>query len=188
MPTFQSKYTFTKVTCYIPAYYQNLQDWQTGNQKSVRRFKEGDLSEHEMAELLREIKKTVKRRKGEWVITFIPASTKSRYEKRYERLTGYLRKNLDVPVAYFGISIKEEQGGKHEGKGSAVTKENIYIKHHLLKVKDKNIILIDDVITTGESFRTIGDFLIEHGASHVYGVMYSMTIHPFLPKKIKKSK
>lgn len=187
---FTSKYPFKKITRYISRHYTNLQDWQVENQKSIRRFQNGTLSEKEMENLANLIIKIINKSKStrEWVITYIPASTNKKYEKRYFTLTGYLRKHIDVPVAYFGICIKEECDEYSRHGKKAVVDGNLYIKPHLLKVKNRNVILIDDNITTGRTLRTVGDFLIDKGAWSVIGVIYSMTIHPRLPynKKYKR--
>lgn len=183
MSAFESKYAFIKLSCYIPAVFQNLEDWQRLQQKTVQKFKDGLLTDGEMEVILKAVKQTKQRRNGEWVITFIPASTNERYEKKYRKLTDYLRENQDIPVAYFGIGIKQEGKCKHLHGGGTITANNLYIKNHLLQVKNKYIILIDDVITTGKSFRTVGDYLIKKGASRVYGIIFAMTIHPNLPRK-----
>ena len=182
---FHSKYPFRMVTRYIPKRYEGLQDWQLENREAVERFKHGNLTEAEMQKIVKLVKRIIA--KGEdtdkWIITYIPASTRDRYIKKYFTLTRYLRKHLEVPVAYFGVSILDEGKCKHEGGRKVITSDNLIIKRYLLPVRKKNIILIDDVITTGESFRTVGDFLKAKGANSIFGLFYAMTIHPNLPEK-----
>ena len=181
----QSKYPFKKVTRYIPKRFTDLQDWQEEkNRKAVERFKKGDYTDKEMQRMVQLIQGIVTKSKEpkNWVVVFVPASTKEKYHKRYCTLTSYLRKHLEgVSVAYFGLTILEEGQSKHKGGEKLITPDNLYIKRHLLKIKDRNVILIDDVITTGESFRTVGDYLIDHGAKKIHGVIFAMTIHPNLP-------
>ncbi len=181
----RSKYPFEHVTCYISKRYDNLQDWQIANRDAAIRFMDGKLTEKNKEGILSVIKRTLaiyKRRKGDWIITYVPAATNARYMKRYESLTAYLRSNLDIPVAYFGVWLQEE-GTNYGNTSEVVTEENLYVKRHLLKVKDKNVILIDDNITTGRTFRTVGDFLMNKGANSIHGVIFAMAIHPNLPIK-----
>ena len=182
IPKLESKYPFEHVTCYIARRYKNLQDWQIANRNASLRFMDGKLTEKDMKDIETAIRKTLykyRNRTGKWVITFIPASTNEKYTRRYWKLTYHLRRNQDLPVAYYGICLKEKKTyAKH---GEMVTEDNIYTKWHLIKVRNRNIILIDDNITTGRTLRTVGDFLMNKGANGVFGVIFSRTIHPDLP-------
>jgi len=185
-PRLRSKYPFKNVTCYIAKRYQNLQEWQVANREASLRFMDGLLTDKDMRNIKTTIKKTLyqyRYKKGKWVITYIPATKNEKYTKRYSRLTYYLRKHLDIPVAYYGICLKEE-GAWGEDSSKVITEDNLYTKWHLITVRNRNIILIDDNITTGRTLRTVGDFLMSKGANGVYGVIFSRTIHPNLPVKI----
>ena len=182
-PKLQSKYSFENVTSYIAKRYGNLQEWQVANRTAALRFMDGKLTEKDMEDIKNTVIKTLnkyRRKKGKWIISYIPASTSKKYTKRYWGLTYYLRKQLDLPVAYFGICLKEENI-KNEGADKAVTTDNLYIKWHLFRVRERNVILVDDNITTGKTLRTVGDFLMDKGANFVCGVVFSRTIHPDLP-------
>ena len=85
-------------------------------------------------------------------------------------------------MAYFGVCIRKE-GTKFSSSSEIIVEDNLYVKRHLFRVKDRNIILIDDNITTGRTLRTVGDFLMSEGANRICGVIYAMTIHPDLPVK-----
>lgn len=182
-PKLKSKYPFRDVTRYIAKRYKNLQNWQIANREAALRFMDGKLTDKDMHDIKDAIDKTLdqyRRKEGQWVITYIPAATNKKYTKRYWKLTYYLRRNLNLPVAYYGICLKEEDSER--GKTSEViTQDNLYIKWHLFRVRNRNVILIDDNITTGRTLRTVGDFLMEKGANGVYGVIFSRTIHPDLP-------
>ena len=46
----------------------------------------------------------------------------------------------------------------------------------------KNVILIDDVITTGETFNRTAEQTMKMGANSVHGLFLAKTIHPDLPR------
>lgn len=51
----------------------------------------------------------------------------------------------------------------------------------------KNVILIDDIITTGETFNKTAEQAMRMGAHSVHGLFLAKTVHPDLPMKEKQT-
>ena len=186
MPTFRSYYPFKCILKYIPSRYCNLKDWQIANQKYVYAFKDkGEMKTEHKEKLLKTIKEIAGKDTTNCLLCFIPASTKERHQRRYGKLALYLQNNLDFPVMIDGITCDD--------RNSVHLKENkdLHPIFDFILNADffgKKVILFDDVITTGESLRSIGGAVDDMGAYSVYGVIYAMTIHPQLPFKHKNKK
>lgn len=178
----ESKYPFKCVLKYIPSRFDNLKQWQVGNQRMVYDFKHGKISDEHRQRIVDTIRAIIGENPDEWVVTFIPAGTEQKTEERYAALASFLHESLPCPVYLHSIKNFEDYEPVHQ-KGVTGFKLHSFHRKHFT---GKRVILIDDVITTGRTFRQMGDKLMYIGARSVYGVCFAMTIHPNLP--IKKSK
>ena len=173
---FKSKYKFTLVVKYIPKRYQNLTDWQLENQRLVYDFKDGKVKEAHLQMIVQSVKKIMK--DGDpckWVVCFVPASTQWRQYRRYSRLARYIHQQTGCDSDPKIVMPKYDRAPSHK-TGRSLQREDI------LMMEDfdyhRHFILVDDLITTGGSFRTVGDLLMERGALSVRGIVFGMTIHP----------
>jgi len=179
----KSKYPFKCILRYIPDRYDNLQDWQKANRRVIYDFKRGKISAEHQERILDAVKSIIRDNAHEWVICFVPAHTQEETEARFASLAAFLKERLSCPVCLHSVRNYKDYLPVHQ---SGVMKE---VKLHFLQKEDiigKRVVLIDDIITTGRSFREIGDKLIWSGALSVYGVCFAKTIHPNLPLKAKK--
>lgn len=179
----KSKYPFKCILKYIPSRYDNLKDWQKANQRIVSDFKKGIVSEEHKTAILNAIKGIVNNSANEWVVCFVPAHTMEETVKRYTSLAAYLQANLECPVYIDSIKNYKNYNPVHQKGVKKEVKLHSFCKELFI---GKHIVLFDDVITTGRSFREMGDKLIWIGALSVYGVCFAKTIHPNLPVKNKK--
>lgn len=187
---FSSKYRFTNILCYVPKRYDKLNKWQHTQRTVVENFKNGHYDDALCQHFERIIKEVTTKIKSSWVITFVPPSIgyEVEYDWRYRQLAEYLQDHLsDIPVAYYGVTVKDEWSyqSKNRGGRRTITSDNLIVD--TTAFIGKSVILIDDVITTGYSFRVVGDALMAAGAIHVHGVILAMTIHPNLPIAEKKN-
>ena len=176
----KSKYPFRPIIKYIPSRYENLQDWQKRNQDLVYDFKNGYCRQEHKELFVKTIKNVVKDKPEEWVVCFVPASTGDRHFERYNELADYIWKQTRCEADPMLIMREFNQLPIHT-KGRQGQLEDIKIKENF--DYHKNFIVIDDLITTGTSFRTIGDLLMKRGALSVQGIIFAMTIHPNLPQR-----
>ena len=58
---------------------------------------------------------------------------------------------------------------------------------HVPDIFAKKVILIDDILTTGETFYRTAEQTMRMGANYVYGLFLAKTKHPDLPKSNNKS-
>lgn len=184
--TFRSKYPFRCIYRYIPKRYTGLKDFQLKQQEIIERFKEGDIRDDLKKVILEKISSVIGVHQEKWAIMFIPTSDDYTHEIRYKELTEYLRQHLSCTIYYDAIIQVGENTPIHMG-GNKNRKYRLIINKN--EIKDYNIIVFDDVITTGRSLRAVGDLLKENGVRRVMGVILAMTIHPNNPiKRLSKYK
>lgn len=177
---FNSKYPFRWVIKYIPSYYTNLKDWQEGNRKAVYDFKKGVISEEHKKLFLENVRYITEDKASEWVIAFVPTHNNDNTIKRFSGIAKYLEDHQPCPVLLNSIWNDGNYERRHID-GETQPKYHVFVEKDF---EDKNVVLIDDVITTGKSFRQIGDKLKNiKGVGRIYGVIFAMTIHPELPKR-----
>ena len=182
----KSDYPFGYIVTYIPSYYCNLEEWQVSNQRAVYNFKNGIISEEHKRKILETINSIAKERWEEWAICFIPASNRRKTATRYSTLVNYLTANVRCPVQLDAVDYMFRQepsymkGKEYKAGGSVwiVDERNF---------QNRNVILIDDVITTGSTFREVCSGLKFFGAKRIVRLIFGKTIHPRLPVKKDKS-
>ena len=179
----KSKYPFRCILKYIPDRYGNLRDWQEANRRIVYDFKRGKVSDEHRRKILDIIKDIMQGQPEQWVVCFVPAHTQEDTEARFAPLAAFLQENLECAVCLHSVRNYKDYAPVHE-KGTRETFKLHYVDKE--SVVGKNVVLIDDVITTGRSFREIGDKLMFMGALSIHGVCFAKTIHPNLPLKIKR--
>lgn len=126
--------------------------------------------------IVQSVKKIMKDRDPcKWVVCFVPASTQWRQYRRYSRLARYIYQQTGCDSDPKIVMPKYNRAPFHK-TGRSLQREDI------LMMEDfdyhRHFILVDDLITTGGSFRTVGDLLMERGALSVRGIVFGMTIHP----------
>lgn len=128
-------------------------------------------------------------------ITYVPLAKKSLYRRGYNQgrlLAKALSKRINIPVVYGAINREKE---RHAQKGLARKQriENVKGAFKVIKrdkIKGKNVLLVDDILTTGSTVNEISRILLKAGAKNVYvatvaSVEYK---HPENSKKEDKNK
>lgn len=187
MSQFRSYFPFTCILKYIPSRYANLKGWQFYNRRAVIDFGKGVVSEDNKRKILKAVQNISKDNTSEYLLCFIPASTRKRHEQRYTELSQYLQKNLDFPVMLNAIEGYDRNPKYSRYKDPNIADSPYYsvfdFKIDSSLFRNKRVILIDDIITTGNTLARYGHVIKDSGAVSVYGVIFAMTIHPKLPKK-----
>lgn len=168
---------------YIPSYFEGLTEEQEQKQRIVLDFKEGQYNEDTMLWFRQNIWKMTEGDEYSWSICFMPCSSEKEQQKRFGNLAEYLKENIRVEVHLSTFGYAEKRDPSHQ-----VGKTNIDIKNIALNVPDifaKNVILIDDIITTGETFDRTAEQAMRMGANSVHGLFLAKTIHPDLPMRKK---
>lgn len=170
-------YPFTPIIKYIPSRYKNLKDWQKSNQQKVYAFKDGRATESQLWSFTYAVRNIIKGAPSEWLVCFIPASNSYKMHRRYDRLAEHLEKTVDCHVSLSAITNNVNYSVSNH---SLKDKEDFHqsFTFNFNEICFQHIILIDDIITTGRSLRTVGEMLIACKAKSVHGLCYALTIHP----------
>ncbi len=162
---------------YLPSRYE-----ATEEQASVRRlvfnFKDGKYLPvlQTLLSGLRENLPTTWLNNSNTLVCCIPASTHVKNANRFEYFCARLAQDLGVINGYDAIGVLQDHDAGHLGTKPA----NVlpYLSFNSNKIRDKRILLVDDVITRGKSFYQVADHLQSLGASSVRGVFVAKTINP----------
>lgn len=160
---------------YLPTRYEaNSREWD--NRHAVWNFKDGVCSTsvlNDMSEIINDI---VIGREYEYVICFIPASTKSKTINRFATVARKLTERTGVKATLSGIcKTSDSESGYIAGKSSNPTADFCFDSSVF---RGKKVILVDDVITRGRTFVLTADKMIANGATSVEGVFVAKTINP----------
>ena len=166
---------------YLHDYYPTREKKMNGHQKRVSnmifRFKEGGYCGELVAHILSLSLKQAGfiNNKENTVLIPIPASTMERQRKRFPAVCYYLSKWVGIMDGFRAIWIREDrEQTKGKGKGKDVLSN---LQYSLRYIKGKHVILLDDILTTGESFRQLQRKMKELGAISVTGVFLGKTIY-----------
>ena len=115
------------------------------------------------------------------VIVWVPRSKKAKrdsgHDQSYE-LARLISKKTGIELADALIS-KEKQAQKSLNKEKRM--ENAEMSYDIIKgvydFSHKNVIIVDDIVTTGASIGVCGEKLIKAGADSVTALVYSKTEH-----------
>lgn len=109
----------------------------------------------------------------QWWLCIIPASTHDKTEERFEYFCEVFCKQTGFQNGYGLIRNSDDREAKHlvENRNSVDVAAHISFGN----VRGKNIILFDDVYTTGKSFLRVASALQERGARKIRGLFLAKT-------------
>ncbi len=145
---------------YVPSAYMHLcfdKEQQMANNQFVYDFKSGNkAASRYCGELLVHYLST---RYGkllkDYVVVFAPCSSQAKYNKRFAYVAAMLRNILHVTTANEHVHIYGERKPLHNGGSHNVSEEIYKVSVDGDFFKGKNVILFDDLLTSG---KTIGEF------------------------------
>ena len=161
---------------YLPIRYAATAE-QENDRQVVYSFKNGNCSFSLMKRIAEEIKKIKETVDGKnWRVCFIPASTRHNTVLRYQRLATFIERETGVACNCQTVMPAIDQQPSHiTGKKGDSTK-NFCV--NATDVKERDIILIDDVITRGYTFAQTARKLRKNGANKVVGLFVAVTVNP----------
>lgn len=107
------------------------------------------------------------------VLIPIPASTRERHQQRFARFCYLLARYLKITDGYRAVWIDED---REQLKGTAGRDKLSNLTFHKEYIAGKNILLIDDILTTGQSFIQTKRKLEKLGAKSVTGLFLGRTV------------
>lgn len=162
------------ITEYLPVRYDATLKQQQDRDLCFN-FKDGILSPTVKDAFLKKVNEITNGEKTGWTICFIPASTSDKTKRRFSKLAAAFKE--------VGYSVKENavfneydtEAGHINGKSSNPIASFGFDKNAVMGQK---VILIDDIITRGQTFNMTADKLEALGASSVTGLFLAKTINP----------
>ena len=167
-------YPYIYIIRYIPQKYSDVSVAEQYNRDLVYAFKAGHCPVKYMERITSIIKNVSSRHPEKWIVLFVPASGYKSHIERYITLRDYIEDNTSVHVYLEALMYIDRKNPVHKSS----IREIIYPLVNDVLIKGKNVFLIDDVITTGESFRQAGNILKRAGARRIFGIIFAKTSYP----------
>ena len=174
-------YTYYYIMNYLPKRY-SATPRQLDERNELYSFKDGTCSQHIKDEFCSVIKKIVRTNKKDYVVLFIPASTSMKTRVRYYSLSIYIEKQTGVTSTIEAINNTISFEPMHLSCNRIDHSGSYSIDPKLFN--GKRVILIDDVITSGTSFRNVANILMKNAAISVIGLFVSKTVNPDWQKRV----
>lgn len=167
-------YSCTAYLPYYPKRFNVSEDLQAIRQ-TVWRFKDGATSKH-IAELLADaITEDLPdcRPRDTWWLCIIPASTASKTQTRFKEFCSEFCRLTGFNNGYHLIVNTDDREAKHLEEN----RNAVHILEHMAfgDVRGKNILVFDDVCTTGSSFLNVAYKLDQLGATRIRGLFLGKT-------------
>ena len=169
-------YKYTNIMEYLPKRYAATPQ-QERERRTIYNFKDGYCSQElkdQLIDKINYIKST--NPNGQWRVCFIPASSHLKTIRRYRDIARYIERKTSCSCDIDTITTNEDrESGYLSGKRNNPA-ENFTVNR--TEVSNQNIILIDDIITRGNTFIYTADKLVNNGAKDVIGLFVAKTINP----------
>lgn len=159
---------------YYPERYDALLgDEQRAFCRSLYRFKEGEIHGIEFFKACMTALQTAGK---PYHIMFMPCSDGFKYVRRFNRLDWYIGKRRpELTSGLYDVDVFEPRDSLHEAKGveSRILERNYRITGN---IAGKEIIIIDDVLTTGQSVADYKEEIERNGGKVVAAIFYGKTV------------
>jgi FMN phosphatase YigB (HAD superfamily)/predicted amidophosphoribosyltransferase len=161
----------------------NASQYNKKSRNAIINFKMGKRKSIEsMANVVSEVIETIipEYKRNDWQFVPIPASTKEDTEKRLKKFCELISKNTNVLNGYGCIFNQDRKKLNKKGEKIKIKNLNDFNKYYCInekKLKSKNVILFDDVITYGNSF-VISAYKLREicGVNNIIGIFLGKTI------------
>lgn len=167
-------YNYYYLMEYLPKRY-NASVEEEQNREICYNFKDGFLSDGVKQSFLDKIKEITGNTTHGWIICFIPASSASKTRIRFAKLAQAISEagyNVDQNAIF---NRYDKESGHLTGKSGNPIEAFGFDKS---KFANKNVILIDDIITRGTTFNLSADKMKLLGAKSVIGLFLAKTVNP----------
>lgn len=167
--------------------YTDISEDKKENRKIIYDFKNGVLNEKTMnipkeiaTILLNNFSKDLLK---EMIFICLPSSTELKYKRRYANFSNEICKYCGMINFFQHVSYLWDRKAKHIERISAGSElSHIHFPKEI--VKDKNVIIFDDVFTTGKTLHNMESKLKLNGANVVAAIFVGKTYDQY---RIKKS-
>lgn len=164
---------------YIPCSAERYNGFTVSSEEqAIRRevwnFKDGCCSQRIFNGLVKGVRELAD---GNTVVCFLPASTAEKTRCRYSRVSENLMRFTGIPCSCSAIrknsdGLSGHIAGKQEDPASDFVFDSSFFR-------GKKVILIDDVVTRGNTIKGTARRILEAGASEVVGLVVARTYNPY---------
>ena len=156
---------------YFPARFKNVGESNEMARQLVYAFKSGERYEEVAQMTAKQLKEEFGDRVSEIVFTCIPASTAEKNELRYKKFSELVCQLSGAINGYDHIKVTTDINAVHDShkkrSGKADKMQNVDIDGEWFR--NRNVVTMDDVLTTAASFASLGSRLEEFGANILTG-------------------
>lgn len=169
-------FSFTE---YFPTKYSPKKEQQAMNQ-AIYSFKRGDRKavESAAAMVVRAMRKWYGLDAAQFVFVYAPTSSQAKYVRRFKHFAEIISKQLGSDNAFSHILIHGDRQSLHTSESHIVCEDNYRVLIDARWFKGKQVIIFDDIITTGKTIENFAAQLTEAGAT-VRGAMSIAHTHLF---------
>lgn len=160
---------------YVPTRYV-ANESQIRNRHAVWNFKDGDCSESIINALASRVNMIAGSRKSDFIVCFVPASTREKTRIRYAGVASRLQALTGVQCSLDAIGRESDGLPGHVVGKSANPAADFTFSSDCFRGRD--VILIDDVVTRGNTMTGTAARLLGGGARSVTGLAVAKTVHP----------
>jgi predicted amidophosphoribosyltransferase len=108
------------------------------------------------------------------VLVVVPASTAAKNEVRFKRFCELLCQKTGLANGYAAIRPASD---REAFKGQTGVNKTANLLYNTSLIAHRRILLFDDVMTTGASFKQNARLLKQHGAEHITGLFLARTVN-----------
>jgi predicted amidophosphoribosyltransferase len=165
---------FLCLHAYLPTRYQ-----ATAPEQAIRNlvyaFKDGVNTVHVVDTLAVIILRSFSAQEiAETLLVVVPASTAAKNENRFKRFCELLSQKTGLVNGYTAIKPTSDRDAF---KGQTGVKKTANLSYDSTLIARRKVLLFDDVMTTGASFKQNSQLLIQHGAQQVTGLFLARTVN-----------
>lgn len=171
----KTSFTYISMGEYLPKRYSANQS-QERMRREVYDFKDGRAASYVYDKFVGRVNDIIgSGSSSSYCVCFIPASEQWKTDRRFSTLASIIRNNTGCSCSVRTITCPDHESGHIHGKSS--NPAECYTVNSS-DVRNKRVILIDDVITRGRTFEQTAGKLIDAGAIEVTGLFLAKTINP----------
>ena len=153
--------------------HRGLTQYEWDIRRAVWNFKDGACPQFVLNGLARGVKQL-----AGWnsVVCFLPASTREKTLRRYGNIKDRLARESEVPCTMDAIRKSTDGVAGHLAGKEADPAAGFTFDASLFR--GKNVILVDDVVTRGNTLKGTARRLLEAGAASVSCLVVARTVNP----------
>ena len=167
---------------YVPTSYMHLcfdKGQQMANNQFVYDFKSGNKAASRYCGelLIHYLSLRYGKHLEDYIVVFAPCSSQAKYNKRFAYVAAMIRNVLHVTTANEHVHIYGERKPLHNGGSHNVSEEVYRVSVDADFFKGKNVILFDDLLTSGKTIAEFKSQLEAVGAYVEEEIFLGRTVH-----------